>query len=507
VNARPFDPGPIIVTVGAVVGVLLGERAGAGRALGALVAGAVVTLAAIAVRGSPRVVLATVGIALLAAACTQRALDGEVRSPLATFARRGALVDVSGTLVSDPDGPAYITSGLLRVSRVSVDGGPARHVDSRVLVRAGGTDASEWRVLAEGDEVRATGVLRPLVGFDREARWQHAVASLADARLTTFSPPRAPPFRVANALRDVVLRGTQSLDPVDRSLLAGFLLGDTRGVPQAVTDDFRASGLTHLLAVSGENVAFVLALVAPLLKRCSLRGRLAIGLAVLLVFGCATRFEPSVLRAEVMAAFAMAATFVGRPAPAGRLLCGAVIALLVADPFLLHSLGFQLSVAATAAIIGFAPRLARCIPGPEWLRLPLAVSIAAQAGVTPVLLFARGSVPLVSPLTNLVAVPLAEPLTIAGFVFASVAGLAGEHAPRVFMLASAPIAAMLGWVRMVAHAGARVPIVLHRRGALALLSVGAFAAAARHRLGGRVRVDASPGGGAVLDDPARGGPS
>jgi hypothetical protein len=124
-----------------------------------------------------------------------------------------------------------------------------------------------------------------------------------------------------------------------------------------------------------------------------------------------------------------------------------------------------------------------------------------------VLLFARGSVPLVSPLTNLVAVPLAEPLTIAGFVFASVAGLAGEHAPRVFMLASAPIAAMLGWVRMVAHAGARVPIVLHRRGALALLSVGAFAAAARHRLGGRVRVDASPGGGAVLDDPARGGPS
>src|SRR5262249_45716190 len=159
----------------------------------------------------------------------------------------------------------------------------------------------EWRVLAEGDAVRATGVLRPLVGRDRDARWQHAVALLAEPRLVSFDDPRAPPFRVANALRGVVLRGAQPLDPTDRALLAGFLLGGVRGVPESVTDDFRASGLTHLLAVSGENVAFVLALVGPLLRRCSLRSRLLVGITVLVIFGCATRFEPSVLRAEVMA--------------------------------------------------------------------------------------------------------------------------------------------------------------------------------------------------------------
>jgi competence protein ComEC len=476
----------VIATLAAVAGVLAGQRAGPDPASLVLLVGGLVVVASIAVRGSPRVLLASVGVAALTFACTQRALAGEAHSPLTALATRGPLVTVSGTLVSDPGGPAYIASALLRVTTLAIDGAPPQHIDARVLVRATGTDSSEWRVLAEGDAVSATGLLRPLVGRDRDARWQHAVALLAEPRLVSFDDPRAPPFRVANALRDIVLRGTQPLDPTDRALLAGFLVGDVRGVPKPVTDDFRDSGLTHLLAVSGENVAFVLALVGPLLRRCSLRGRLLGGLALLIVFGCATRFEPSVLRAEVMAAFAMAAAFVGRPAPAGRLLCSAVIVLLVADPFLLHSLGFQLSVAATAAIVGGAPAIARRLPGPEWLRLPLAVSVAAQVGVTPVLLATRGSVPVVSPLANLVAVPLAEPLTVVGFVLASVAGVFGGHAPRLFALGFAPVAAMLSWVRMVAHLGARVPVQLHIRGALAVVAIGALAAAVRRERGGRV---------------------
>ena len=501
-----FEPGPVAATLAAIAGILLGEHAGPGRALAALLAGAVLVLGSVATHGSRRVALAAVGVVALTFACTQRALNGETQSPLRALAAHAPLVAVSGTLVSDPGGPAYITSALLRVAHVTtVDDGRLRNVDGRVYVRATGPDAGEWRVLEEGDSVRATGVLRPLEGRDRDERWRHAVALLADPRLVSVDDPRAPPFRVANALRRVVLRGTQSLDPVDRSLLDGFLLGDVRAVPKAVEDDFRASGLTHLLAVSGENVAFVLALVGPLLRRWSLRGRLVGGLVILVLFGCATRFEPSVLRAEVMAAFAMAATFAGRPAPAGRLLCGAVIALLVADPFLLHSLGFQLSVAATAAIVGGAPAIARRLRGPEWVRLPLAVSIAAQIGVTPVLLAARGAVPVVSPLANLLAVPLAEPLTVLGFALASVAGLAGSHVSRLFALGSAPLAAMLGWVRLVAHIGARVPLVLHLRGALALTALAAAAIAVSRERGDRLGRSAGARD-AVPDDPSGPGP-
>ena len=77
-------------------------------------------------------------------------------------------------------------------------------------------------------------------------------------------------LRVANGLRDVVLRGTAPLPPTPRALLAGFLLGDTRAVPDDVVAAYRDSGLSHLLAVSGENVAFTLALFGPLLRRLSL---------------------------------------------------------------------------------------------------------------------------------------------------------------------------------------------------------------------------------------------
>ncbi len=496
-----FDPGPVVAALSAVGGVVVGERAGPGAAPVVLVLGGIALVAAIAVGGARRVALAAVGIGALAVACTQRSLNGEARSPLAALATRAPIVTVSGTLVSDPVGPAYLASALLRVSGVSVDGTHFR-VDGRVLVRATGSDAGEWRVLAEGDGVTATGVLHPLEGRDRAQRWHHAVAALADARLTRFASPRAPPFVVANRVRAVVLRGCAALDPVDRALLAGFLLGDVRGVPAAVGAEFRASGLTHLLAVSGENVAFVLALFGPLLRRCSLRGRLVLGATVLVVFGCAARFEPSVLRAEVMAAFAMAATFVGRPAPAGRLLCGAVVVLLLADPFLLHSLGFQLSVAATAAIVWLTPALGSRLPGPAWLREPLAVSFAAQLGVTPVLLAVQGSVPIVSPLANLVAVPLAEPLTVVGFAMASAAGLVGSRAPRLVGLGFAPLGAMLGWVRMVAHLGAAVPVVLHLRGALAVVVAAAAVGAVRRGLGGSLRADA-PAGGAVPDDSPR----
>ena len=86
---------------------------------------------------------------------------------------------------------------------------------------------------------------------------------------------------------------------------------------------------------------------------------------MLVLFGTMTRWEPSVLRASAMAGIAMAATFLGRPAPAGRLLAFAAIGLLVADPFLVHSVGFLLSSGAAAGIVVLAPAISARIPGPR----------------------------------------------------------------------------------------------------------------------------------------------
>ena len=84
----------------------------------------------------------------------------------------------------------------------------------------------------------------------------------------------APWMQAANAVRGLLERGADALPVRERPLFLGFVLGDTRGQAADITDDFRGAGLSHLLAVSGQNVAFVLALTGPLLRRISLRTRL-----------------------------------------------------------------------------------------------------------------------------------------------------------------------------------------------------------------------------------------
>ena len=112
-----------------------------------------------------------------------------------------------------------------------------------------------------------------------------------------------------------------------------------------------------------------------------------------------------------------------------RVLAIAVVVLLLVDPFLVHSVGFQLSCAASLGIALFAPRLTRWIRGPAWLRECLAVTAAAQLGVAPVLLPVFGSMPLVALPANLLAVPVAGPLTTFGMAAGAVAGLLHDVAP------------------------------------------------------------------------------
>jgi competence protein ComEC len=173
-----------------------------------------------------------------------------------------------------------------------------------------------------------------------------------------------------------------------------------------------------------------------------------------------------------MASIALLAAFTGRPASRGRVLAFAVILLLLIDPFLVHSIGFLLSCGASAGIAFAEPPIARRLPGPRLVREPLAVSLAAQLGVLPVLLVAFGTFPVVTPLTNLVAAPAAEALGVYGFVASAASGVV----PRLGPMLQQPTAFLVTWVTAVARAGAGVPINIDRRGSLACLSVAAAVA-------------------------------
>ncbi|MGH9266198.1 MAG: ComEC/Rec2 family competence protein, partial [Acidimicrobiales bacterium] len=392
------------------------------------------------------------------------------------------------TLVGDPAEVA----GALRVD--------VRIAGKRVEAWARGSAGRALRDRLSGERVTLRGELQPVPDDARQRLARRHVA----ARLTVAgaSPSSAGNLasRLANGLRRTLLRGASVLAPEQRALYSGFVLGDDREQRPEVTDNFRASGLSHLLVVSGQNVAFVLALLGPFLNRLRLGGRLLGGLAVLVLFGILTRWEPSVLRAVAMAGLTLLSAAMGRPASTVRILSLAVAGLVLIDPLLVHSLGFLLSVGACAGIALFSARLTAGLPGPRPVAAALGVTLAAQVGVTPVLVPVFGGLPLAALPANLLGAPVAGPLMMWGMAAGLVAGWAGQGVARLIHL---PTDVMIRWVAGVAHWGAHVPLgqlrAAHIAGLVLALAVGVVA----HRRGWRAGVvTAGLAGAAVALAPA-----
>ncbi len=474
---------PVVVLAALVVGIFGGEHVGPGAATVTLVAVAGLVLIAVLMRRSRvRLTVVLLAVVLLGSALTQRALHGLAEWPLADAVAERSDATVRASLVDDPDGTRYSTRVLVRLESARLTNGRSHKTGGRTVLVVGESNAAPRLALLDaGDRVVLRGWLRPLEPYDERLRWRHAVARFDALELISFHGPSALSTQVANAARSVVLQGTATLPATERALVAGFLLGDTRALPDEVLEQFRSAGLSHLLAVSGANVAFTLGLVGPVLRRLPRLGRLAGTLGVLAVFGAMTRWEPSVMRACAMAACAVVAVHLGRPARATRLLAVAATALLVIDPFLVHSVGFQLSCAASLGIASLSAPIAARLRGPEWMRESLATTAAAQIGVAPVLLPIFGSMPLVALPANLLAVPIAGPLTVWGLAAGAGAGMLHGIAPALAAVLQAPTRLMADGMIGIADAASRVPFTVDLRAAIVLGMVAVVTVVARHR--------------------------
>lgn len=355
----------------------------------------------------------------------------------------GGAVDAEAVIVSDP---RWRAGALVVPFSTSIE-----HQQYRWEGWARGPAAWSLEDAQVGERWNIAATAEAAEVRDRPFLWPRHLAGGAQIHEAHRLDAGGAPFRFANSLRGLVERSSGAMTQRDAALLAGFVYGDERGQLPEVVHDFRATSLTHLLAVSGSNVAFVLLLFAPLLVRLRPFVRLGAVGALLAQFAVLTRGEPSVLRACVLATLAVGAHAVGRRASAPRLLALAVVVLLLIDPLLVRSVGFQLSVAATAAIVAGARHLARLLWGPSWLRLALAATLTAQAGVLPVQLAVFGSLPLVSIPANMLSGPLAGPAMVWGLVAGVMGGLAGDAVAAILHV---PTRLMLGWVAGVARWGA-----------------------------------------------------
>jgi len=421
---------------------------------------AVVLVLAAACLWRPSPLLALVAVAALAGFFGSRAVDGLADPP-------SRPVEGWVRLLDDPR--PLGTNGV----RVTV-----RHGDARLEARAYGAVAARLDDLLAGERVHVSGTARPAESDWH--RWRH-VAAIMNVDAVGDRAGAAPLAAFTNHVRRLLDSGARSLPDDTRAMFAGMVYGDDRSQSPRLYDDFRAAGLGHLLVVSGQNVAFVLALASPLVTRARPGVRLIVLLVLLAVFAVLTRFEPSVLRAVTMAGVAVISAALGRPETGRRTLAWAVAAVVVADPFLVRVLAFQLSVCATCGLLWITPALAEMLPGPRPLRLAAATTAGAQLAVMPLLVAVFGTVPVASLPANVAAGPATAPVMMWGLTGGLGAGLFGGP---VAWLIHRPTAALLWWVRGVASAAAAAPPAMLGAGGAAMVGAGVALVLASRRLDG-----------------------
>jgi competence protein ComEC len=370
------------------------RRAGVASVLLGCLAAVTLTGAAAAVRGHARAV-----------------------SPLTAAAEQQATVPV--VLELDDDPRLLAGAGVPRVlvrAGVSEVGGRPLGGDPVLLFGS----AEDWAGLLPGQTVRLRAAVRPAEPGDDV--W---------AVLSARTPPEpvggpGPVQRAAGALRSGLAdSAARTLPDRPAGLLPGLVVGDTTAMDPALAAEFRRAGLAHLTAVSGANVAIVVALVlVPLRSRGSDR-RLQAAVAALAIVGFVVLARPgaSVLRAAAMGAVGVLALASGRSRAAVPALAATVVVLLLVRPALATDGGFALSVAATAAIVVLAPGWSRSLRRRGvWRPVADALAVSAAAGLVtaPLVAALSGVVSLVSLPANLLAAPAVAPATVLGLLAAVV---------------------------------------------------------------------------------------
>lgn len=436
--------------------------------------------------------------AVLLAVCGLLALVGAFRfiawrdaDPPSLVRYVGQNLTLDGTIDSEPDPGESWTSYLVRVDRVETSDGRVDTVDGRVRVRTG-----QYAEHLPGEQVRLKGALKePPVYPDFDYRSYLArhgvVATMSNPLIETLDDPPATDLAAfVTRLRLRLDRGLQrSLPEPEASLGAGIAFGRDGNIPDALYNDFRDTGLAHIVAVSGSNVSIVAALTFLVFIRLIGR-RWAILPAALTVaaYLFVAGLSASVVRAGIMAGVFLLGQFLGRQQSGLAALGVAAIGMTAVQPGAALDLGFQLSLAATAGLIAFGPWIRYALDlGTRRLRIErfvpslvvqvVALSVSATIATLPIVWVNFGRVSLIGPLANIVI----EPLFVFAFWLSAVSAVAGAVSPTLGWLAGFGAYFPLALITWFARNAARLPFaaidVPRAHGTTALLAYVALGAA------------------------------
>ncbi len=374
-----------------------------------------------------------------------------------------------------------------QVATLRLDGDEADEARPRILPVTVTATLPRFPAVEPGVVVRVSGRLEPPPDGpygDYLARTGVA-GSLFSRSLAVVGREDDPGSRLEGLRRAAGDALAAAIPEPEAGLAAGIVIGLRDRVDRDVAAAFTTVGASHVVAISGWNIAIVAATVAALAGRLGRRRRAIVLVVAIVAYVLFAGASPSVVRAAAMAGVVLLARESGRAGRAAAALGWAAVLLLVADPGLIDDPGFQLSTLATGGILAWASswteRIGRLAGGrvPRWLAESLGVSLAAQVATLPVVLLTFGRLAVVSPAVNLAIVPIVAPAMAAALVALAggAASLLGGPA-IVATLAGLPAWGLLTAMCTIIRAAAALPFANVSFGPPWTLVAGGLSAAA-----------------------------
>jgi competence protein ComEC len=369
------------------------------------------------------------------------------------IAARLALLPAAGMLLTTPPGGSgpwsltVLATGAPREGHQTATLGTPSDIAPGFLVAA---TLPRYPIVVPGDLLVLDGPIRPRPDspYGEYLERIGAVGTLTARAIEVVPAPSSPGQQLERMRRGAAEALARVLPEPESGLAAGILIGLRDRVDRDLAAAFTTAGVSHVVAISGWNIAIVAAAVAALAGRLGRRRRSILTILAIVAYVAFAGASASVVRAAAMAGVVLLARESGRAGRASAALGWAATLLLLSDPKLIGDAGFQLSSLATAGLIAWATPLTERIESlgrgrvPRWLAESLGVSLAAQAATLPIVLASFGRLAVLSPVVNLFVVPLVAPAMAVGILalFGGLAVTAGLP-PVVGAVLAAP-----GWV-------------------------------------------------------------
>ena len=421
-------------------------------AAGAIAIAAAVPLLALSLLLRPALIALAVVAALLAVGRAELPpVDAHI--PLRAAALAGATMAMTGRVADDSRPVGAGGEVLVEPADMLVNGSRVAGVGN-LLVRWSGPAAASF-----GDQVRATGKLtlpRDMPAFDRRAylAQRHVFLELTAASFDVTADATGIDALPAWLRSRFTATVAAALPPPHSAVLLGIVLGIHQGIPAQLQNALIATGLIHLLVLSGLKVAVFARIVQGALNPVLGRAATWPALALIALYAMVGGATPAAVRASAMGGLAIAASQLGRPSHVWTSLAVAAAAMLGWHPEMAWDVGFQLSFAGTAAIVLLTPDIARRVAFlPHVLREPFAVTCAAQVGTLPMMATDFHVLSPVAPIANALTLPILPVLVAGGLLLGAL-----SYVPEVARLVALPMVGLIAYIEQVGYVLARMPV-------------------------------------------------